>query len=325
MTTMTEMTCRVCGASGSIALFPAAERMFSIDEVFDYFQCGKCGTVQIADIPDDLGRYSQSDSYYSFNNVRREQPIKALLKRAVAASIIGRPERYPRGQGVVDRLRRGCQPWIATIPGLTLQSRILDVGCGEGARLDDLARLGFTNLAGIDMFLPETHVGTRSNGVRLMSGDLADHDGQYDLITMHHSLEHVPDPAALLAAARERLAPGGAIFVRIPLLQSEIWSRFGVDWVQLDPPRHLYLFAPDAFRSYAARAGLRDVGSGTDTMGWSLAWSEAYRKGIPMVGEGGKPNALPFTAAEMARFEAEAEALNAAGKGDQGYFVLQPA
>ncbi|AUX70588.1 hypothetical protein CHX26_14750 [Porphyrobacter sp. HT-58-2] len=325
MTTITYTICRVCGASESLSAFPAAERMFGNGEVFDYFQCGKCGTVQIAEVPDNLGYYYQSDSYYSFNNLRREQPLKALVKRVVAANIIGRPQRYPRGHGMIDRLRRGCQPWIATIPGLTLQSRILDVGCGEGARLDDLARLGFTDLAGIDMFLPETAVGTRPNGVRLMSGDLADHDGQYDLITMHHSLEHVPDPRALLVAARERLAPGGSIFVRIPLLQPDIWSRFGVDWVQLDPPRHLYLFAPDAFRAYAASAGLGEVGSGTDTMGWSLAWSEAYRKGIPMVGVGGKPNPLPFTAEEMARFEAEAEALNAADKGDQGYFVLQPA
>lgn len=142
---------------------------------------------------------------------------------------------------------------------------------------------------------------------------------------MHHSLEHAPDPQDLLQAARERLNPGGAVFVRIPLLQSEIWARYGIDWVQLDPPRHLHLFSPDGFRLLAERAGLREISSGTDMLGWSLAWSEAYAAGQNMVGLDGEPNPLPFDAAAMAAFEREAHSLNAQGKGDQGYFVLQPA
>ncbi|MDA0818748.1 MAG: methyltransferase domain-containing protein [Proteobacteria bacterium] len=79
---------------------------------------------------------------------------------------------------------------------------MLDVGCGEGARLEKPAKLGFANLTGIDAFLPQAREGRRPSGITLIRGELNSHDRKYDCITMHHSLEHVPDPKALLETAR---------------------------------------------------------------------------------------------------------------------------
>ncbi len=296
--------------------------MFGTREAFDYVLCSACSTLQIAEIPDDLQQYYSGSSYYSFNQMQEEPGWKSALKRVAAGGMIGQPEAYPTGNGPIDKIRRGAEPWTAHIAGLTSDAAILDVGCGEGARLQSLARLGFTNLTGIDAFLPAEKVG-EAGAVKLIAGELPAHEGLYDCITMHHSLEHVPGPAALLGAARERLKPGGAIYVRIPLFQSAIWAEHGVNWAQIDPPRHLYLFSAAAFLGMAQRCGLACERQGTDTLGWSLAWSHAYARDIAMHGEGGAPNAPPFTAQEIAAFDCEAAALNSANQGDQGYFVLR--
>ena len=317
--------CRICGSSDVAERVAVREMMFGTGEVFDYTRCGDCGTLQIAEIPDDLARHYAPGAYYSFNNAQREPRAKTWLKRVAARGMVGRPDAFPKGGGPLARIRRGAEPWTAHVPGLTRNSAILDVGCGEGARLAALARLGFDDLTGIDPYLPEASAGMAPEGIRMVSGELQDLDGTFDLITMHHSLEHFADPGAMLDAARRRLRPGGQIFVRIPLMQDGIWQRFGRHWAQIDAPRHLYLFTPEAFVDFAARRGFRTIAQGCDTLGWSLAWSEAYEQGLSMHGENGAPNALPFSPRRIVACEAEARRLNAAGQGDQGWFVLRPA
>lgn len=320
------MTCRICDAHEISERVTAREMMFGTREVFEYTRCGQCGTLQLVEIPADLGQYYSGESYYSFNNSAGEPRWKSWLKRWAARGMVGRPAAYPQGNGPLHRLRRAAQSWIATIPGLSRKSAILDVGCGGGARLQALARLGFGDLAGIDPFLPPGTEGEVAPGLNLHRGELSSHEGwRYDCIAMHHSLEHVADPHGLLVAASERLKPGGAIYVGIPLLQDEIWREFGVNWAQLDAPRHLHLFTAHSFRLLADSAGLACNLEGTDMMPWSLAWSHAFAQDIPMYAIDGRANTLPFGKPEMSRFAREAHRLNSAGKGDQGYFVLTPA
>lgn len=318
-----KINCRICNGSLSHEIYLCQEMMFGTREEFTYGFCDTCGTLQIREIPKDLSIYYKTDVYYSFNNKSFEPFWRKMIKQFVAANLVGRPERYPKGTNLIDRMRIGCEPWIATISGLALDDKILDVGCGQGSRLSKLARLGFSNLSGIDPFLPAENEGTTPDSISLFRGDLTEHEGQYDLVTIHHSLEHVPDPLALLQAARDRLTRGGSIFVRIPLLQPLIWERYGTNWSQIDAPRHLYLFTPSAFVDMAAKAGLKVEASGTDTMAWSLSWSEAYARGISMSNKDGTPNSLPFSKSELAGFSAEAQWLNHENRGDQGYFVLQ--
>ena len=297
--------------------------MFGTKEVFDYFLCDACGTMQIAEIPENLGQYYSGSAYYSFNNDAQSPLLKRLLRKLAIVGMIGQPTKYPHGKGPLNHIRRSAEPWIALVPGLHKQSSILDVGCGEGARLGMLAELGFKSLHGADPFLPDAKIGRTKQGVHLERAPLADVEGQFDLITMHHALEHFPAPDEMLRLARDRLAPGGHILVRIPVLQREIWEEYGPAWAQFDPPRHLYLFAASAFVAMAERQGLHCVVQGFDGLAWSQAWSEAYGKGIPMFSQDGKPNALPFDASRMAFFEDKARRLNAEGKGDSAYFVLK--
>jgi SAM-dependent methyltransferase len=99
---------------------------------------------------------------------------------------------------------------------------LLDVGCGDGLFLR-VARDAGLAVEGIE-FSPE---GARRAALRLgrpvavgdLSRDRVLH-GPFDVITLWHVLEHLPEPAAMLAAVRARLRPGGLLVVAVPNLDN---------------------------------------------------------------------------------------------------------
>jgi 2-polyprenyl-6-hydroxyphenyl methylase/3-demethylubiquinone-9 3-methyltransferase len=109
--------------------------------------------------------------------------------------------------------------WIAgrsTLAG----SRVLDVGCGGGILSESLALAG-ARVKGIDLAEPALAVARLH---RLESSVDVDYEaisiealaarepGAYDVVTCLEMLEHVPDPASIVAACATAVRPGGAIF-----------------------------------------------------------------------------------------------------------------
>jgi hypothetical protein len=79
----------------------------------------------------------------------------------------------------------------------------------------------------------------------------------FDLVTMWHSLEHVPRPFAILCEAHRLLAAGGKLLVTAPNIDSLPFRWFGHVWYALDVPRHLTHFAPWTLYLMLHRAGFR--------------------------------------------------------------------
>jgi 2-polyprenyl-3-methyl-5-hydroxy-6-metoxy-1,4-benzoquinol methylase len=90
---------------------------------------------------------------------------------------------------------------------------------------------------------------------------------QFDVITLHHVIEHVYNPIEVLRKCRLWLRAGGLIIVWTPNLGSLGHRVFGEHWMHLDPPRHLHLFTREAMRVCAVRAGLNIKGLDTSTAG----------------------------------------------------------
>ncbi len=116
---------------------------------------------------------------------------------------------------------------------------VLDLGCGAGVILLWMHMAGYPMLTGADPFLPEER--ELAPGVRLMARGHDQLNGRFDWIMMHHSFEHVPDPGATLSSAARLLAPGGRVLIRMPITGTAAWRAYGVNWAQLDAPRHLTL------------------------------------------------------------------------------------
>jgi len=295
--------------------------MFGTREAFAYVECGDCGCVQIAEIPEDLARF-YPDGYYSFSPPSRPEGLRG---RAIARArnryavfrrgFLGRRyhRRFPnRVLGPLGKL------------GLSRDARVLDVGCGGGEAVRDLGDLGMTHVAGTDPHLPEPTV--LDNGVRLFDVELERMEGEWDVVMFHHSLEHVPDQSGTLAAAAGRLAPGGTVLVRIPVASSLAWERYGTDWVQMDPPRHLYLHTEDSLGRAAAAAGLTVADVVHDSTAFQFWGSEQYALDVPLTAPESwstDPERSAFTPEQMASWETRAQELNADGRGDQAVFYLR--
>ncbi len=110
--------------------------------------------------------------------------------------------------------------WIAQRAPLK-GARVLDVGCGGGILSEAMARRG-ADVLGIDLAdkplkvaqLHALEAGASSVDYRLVSAeDLArEAPVSFDVLTCMEMLEHVPDPASVVAACAALARPGGALF-----------------------------------------------------------------------------------------------------------------
>jgi SAM-dependent methyltransferase len=199
----------------------------------------------------------------------------------------------------------------------------LDVGCGQGALLDRLAGIGFTNVLGVDPFVEKSF--TTDWGAKVIKQSIEEVTGEFDVIMFHHSLEHVPDPAATLRHANSILATDGICYIRVPTPSSEAFEIYGADWVQLDAPRHLGVPSRDGMAQIAGRCGFRVAEVIDDSRGFGFWGSELYRKGIHL-NPGGRGEANPldhFASTQLGEWEERAARLNEIGRGDQAAFILR--
>jgi len=315
--------CRICGNAGDNKTYAVREMMFGTRESFRYVQCAACGCLQIAEIPPDMSRYYPA-GYYSFNL----SPQRAFAHRL--KNFIKRPRyRYAvLNRGILGRLLYLLFPNKSlrrlSHVRLTEDSRILDVGCGTGSYLYWLRTIGLTHLLGIDPYIEKDI--EYDNGLRIVKTSLHELEGTWDLIMFNASLEHMPDQLGTLTDAARLLEDGGTCLVRIPMVSSYAWEHYGVNWVQLDAPRHLYLHSVRSLTLVAERAGLtidRTLHDSTEFQFWG---SEQYVRSIPLVSERSwseNPSRSIFSPADIRTFRRRAEDLNRQGRGDQGAFYLK--
>jgi SAM-dependent methyltransferase len=318
--------CRICGNAAGNRLHYPREMMFGWGETFEYLECGACGCLQIAEVPADLARYYPARQYYSYKPPRRKAVPGWMLRlrHARTRAFLGEPTLAGRAIAALSK-RPEHFDWFSHAR-LALGSRILDVGCGAGALLLKLQREGFRRLLGADPFI-EADI-DYGNGVRVLKRRLEQLDGEFDFIMLHHSFEHMPEPAAALRELRRLAAPGSTLLVRIPVADCEARRRYGVNWVAWDAPRHLYLHTRQSLQRLAAGSGFEIAEVVHDSGTQQFASSELYLRGVPYVEHGRyKPGNGPqsFSQAEFAEFQRQADELNRRGAGDTACFYLRPA
>jgi len=116
----------------------------------------------------------------------------------------------------INPLRVGYIDRIASLAGKT----VLDVGCGGGILSESMARRG-AEVSGIDMGeaplkVAKLHSLESELAIdyrRVTVEQLADERPEsFDVVTCMEMLEHVPDPASIVAACARLARPGGSLF-----------------------------------------------------------------------------------------------------------------
>ena len=114
--------------------------------------------------------------------------------------------------------------------------------------------------------------------------------------------------------------------MRIPLVSSHAWEHYGVIWVQLDAPRHLYLHSRESFERLTRDAGLEPTEVVYDSDDFQFWGSEQYASGIPLKSERShstNPSRSIFSRAEIRTFRKKADELNRESRGDVASFYLR--
>jgi SAM-dependent methyltransferase len=305
------MNCRICGGPLGQGL-RVREMMFGTREQFGYRRCEACGCLQIDDIPADNGRH-YPESYSSYGT-RRQSRAKRLRRGSRRRWILSGPRLLGSLLGLLSHSDAQFHAYrgIGVKPGV----RLLDVGAGSGAHVLELRDAGVDAL-GVD---PYVGADVQFEGRLLVrKAELGEMPGEFDFITFHHSLEHMPQQPEVLSQARKRLAPGGRVLVRVPTVDSEAFETYRENWVNLDAPRHFYLHSHRSLALAAGKAGLKVERQWCDSGGMQLMGSEQYRKDIPLMDPRSAAVAKHgtlFSAAQRRAYEKRAQALNRAMRGD---------
>ncbi len=191
-------------------------------EPFQLVSCPGCGAVFTTPRPDQnsIGAYYKSEDYISHTNSSRsfqDKLYQLVRKRALRTK---------------HKLISSYRP----------NGRLLDVGCGTGHFLGYMKSKGYL-ATGME---PDPHarqqaVADHSLDV-LPSLDLVPSNEQFQVVTMWHVLEHVPDIRRTFKKLYSLMSDGGYLFIAVPDHESWDAHHYGSDWAAYDVPRHLNHF-----------------------------------------------------------------------------------
>lgn len=270
--------CIICGNTDGNEIFSVKELQLGLGERFQYQLCKNCGSMQLIDPPADFSRYYPNEDYYSFKMQMKELKKPGFIQQAKSDYLL-----YRKNKLVGSLLSIGYKipeqyHWAKNSkaqPG----DAILDVGCGNGSLLTQLYRMGFTNLTGVDPFINEAH---DYGPIKIFKKEIHDLNGSFDLIMMHHSLEHMFQPLKALQKAYSLLNKNKYLLVRIPVMGNYGWQHYKTFWCGLDAPRHIFIPSEKGMRMLATNAGFEIEKVEYDSNNYVIWCSEQYVRGIPL-------------------------------------------
>ena len=214
-------SCAICGSKEKQEVLLPLDHTVS-KQRFSIAECGACGFRFTDPRPpqDRIGDYYESEEYISHTNAKRslQDRLYQIARRWALKQKFGLLHQHQRN------------------------GKVLDVGCGTGEFLAYLMGRGY-QVQGVEPSLKAREKAIAEHGIHVVAGiDRIPAQEQFQIITLWHVLEHVPDPRATFKKLYALLADGGLLVIAVPDRESWDAQHFKEHWAAWDVPRHLSHF-----------------------------------------------------------------------------------
>ena len=230
--------------------------------------CGFCKTTNskimypVSDIFGHNFNINKCNNCYAF--FLSPTPTFEQLDMAYDSTYYGSNEKkfsFPVIEQVLDYFRSGRARKLAKY--LKENDAVLDIGCGNGRFLMYLNKIGNYKLFGTELPGNSAERTSKIKEINLKIGMLEHSDFEpetFSAITLFHVFEHLTEPKTILEIISKIIKPKGILIMSFPNIDSLQAKWFKGKWLHLDPPRHLFFFAPNDFEKLLNCYGFELVG-----------------------------------------------------------------
>ncbi|MFD2542916.1 class I SAM-dependent methyltransferase [Lacinutrix gracilariae] len=140
------------------------------------------------------------------------------------------------------------------------QKTLLDIGCGTGDFLQT-AQQNNWQVSGIEPNEQARAIAnTKTNNAVFTTEQLQEFKKQsFDVITLWHVLEHLPNLTEQVSVLKSLLKENGSLIIAVPNYKSYDATHYKNFWAALDVPRHLWHFNQKSIHTLFAKENMKVV------------------------------------------------------------------
>ena len=174
---------------------------------------------------ENLGKYYESEDYISHTDNKR--------------SLFEKLYHFIKGIALKNKLNliNSLQPQ---------KGKILDIGAGTGEFLSVAKNDGWQTI-GVEPSERAKSIAI-NKGVSFVSATSELENQSFDVISMWHVLEHVPDLDKQIKELKRLLKPTGTLIIAVPNFKSFDAKHYGKFWAAYDVPIHFWHFSKTAIK-----------------------------------------------------------------------------
>ncbi len=170
--------------------------------------------------PKELPKYYESDAYISHTDSK--EGFVSLLYQIIKKRAINNKS------NLITKLNNGF-------------GTLLDIGSGTGEFLVNAKKKGW-NVQGIEPNSKARALASKK-GIELLDSIQELPNKEFDVITLWHVLEHLPNLDDTIKTIERLLKPDGVLIIAVPNFRSYDAKHYRNFWAAFDVPRHLWHFS----------------------------------------------------------------------------------
>jgi SAM-dependent methyltransferase len=189
------------------------------------------GILRTDPVPGDLEKYYESPDYISHNDSRKnfQDQIYQLVKSYMLSQ---------KAKWIRKHIKQG---------------KILDFGAGTGEFLNKMKSY-LWNVEGVEPNRMARDLAILK-GLNLKKDLAAVENKNFDVISLWHVLEHLPDFEVKISQFRKLLDDQGILVIAVPNYRSYDAEYYEENWAAWDVPRHLWHFSREGIKSKFSELG----------------------------------------------------------------------